>query len=126
MANEINKDKKIYVEKEKFEFNGKEYFGYFIKGIVRGKEVKISIAPPNKDTDRGGYTVLDLVFGDSDKAELVIVPYEIKDEKAGKVITGNSYMVRTVDENGEVYECPVKPNRTSDKTLLNMLLTKAA
>ena len=32
----------------------------------------------------------------------------------------------TVDENGEVYECPVKPSRTSDKTLLGMLLNQTA
>lgn len=107
-------DKKIYVEKETFEYNGKEYYGYYIKGVVRGREVKIGIAPPNKETDKGGYTVLDLVFGEADKAELVLVPYEIRDEKTGKVVKGNSYLVRTVDENGEVYECPVKPSRTSD------------
>lgn len=77
MENEKNESKKLFVEKEKFEFNGKEYFRYFIKGTVRGREVKISVAPPNKDTDRGGYTVLDIVFGDADKAELVLVPYEI-------------------------------------------------
>lgn len=112
----------IYVERETFESKGKTYFGYFIKGVIRGREVKIGIAPPNKDTDKGGYTVLDLVFGDKDKAELVLVLYEIRDDKTGKVVSGNSYLVRTVDENGEVYECPVKPSRTSDKTLLNMLL----
>ncbi len=112
----------IYVERETFESKGKTYFGYFIKGVIRGREVKIGIAPPNKDTDKGGYTVLDLVFGDKDKAELILVPYEIRDDKTGKVVSGNSYLVRTVDENGEVYECPVKPSRTSDKTLLNMLL----
>ena len=124
MGNEMNESKKLFVEKEKFEFNGKDYFRYFIKGTVRGREVKISVAPPNKDTDRGGYTVLDIVFGDADKAELVLVPFEIKDDKTGKVISGNRYIVRSADENGEVYECAVKPTRTSDKTILNMLLSK--
>lgn len=115
-------DKQIYVEREAFESKGKTYFGYFIRGIIRGREVKIGIAPPNKETDKGGYAVLDLVFGDADKAELILNPYEIKDDKTGKVIAGNSYLVRTVDADGEVYECPVKPSRSSDKTLLNMLL----
>ena len=113
----------IYVERETFEKNDKTYYSYFIKGEVRGKEVKIGIAPPNSDTDKGGYTVLDLVFGNADKAELVIKPYEIKDEKTKKVVTGNSYGIRSVDDaTGEVYECAVKPFRTSDKALLNMLL----
>lgn len=119
---EKKENKQIFVEREIFESKGKTYFGYFIKGVVRGKEVKIGIAPPNKDTDKGGYTVLDIVFGDADKAELVLIPYEIKDDKTQKVIKGNSYAVRTTDENGEIYECPVKPSRTSDKTMLNMLL----
>lgn len=55
-------------------------------------------------------------------AELVAKPYEIKDDSTGKVITGNSYAVRSVDENGEEYECAVKPFRSSDKALMNMLL----
>lgn len=111
-------NKTIYVERETFEKNGKTYFSYFIKGQVRGKDVKVAIVPP----DKGGYTVLDVVFGEAMAAELLLKPYEIKDETTGKVITGNSYAVQTHDENGEVYECAVKPFRSSDKSLLNMLL----
>ena len=33
-------DKKIMVEREKFISHDKEYFGYFIKGKVRGKDVR--------------------------------------------------------------------------------------
>ena len=47
---------------------------------------------------------------------------EIKDEATGNVIKGNTYAVRSVDENGEVYECTIKPFRVSDKMLLNMLM----
>lgn len=121
------KKQQIFVERDTYEKNDKTYFSYFIKGVIRGREVRIGIAPPNSDTDIGGYTVLDLVFGNADKAELVLVPYEIKDEKTKKVVKGNSYAIRTVDaETGEVYECAVKPFRTSDKALLNMLLNKTA
>ena len=91
----------IMVERETFESHGKEYYSYFIKGVVRGKEIKIQVAPPNKDTDKNGYNVLDVVFGDAMEAELVVVPYEMKDD---------------------VYECPIKPARTSDKSFMNMLL----
>lgn len=117
-------DKQLYVHKEPFEYNGKIYNRYFIKGVVRGREVKIDIAPPNKDTDLGGYAVLDIVFGDLDRAELIIEPYEIKDEKTHRVIAGNRFIVRTVDEDGKKYECAVKPARTSDKSLLQMLLAE--
>ena len=110
-------DKKIFVEREVYEKDGKEYFSYFIKGVVRGKEVRVLITPP----DKGGYTVLDIVFGNEMAAELTLTPYEIKDEK-GKVLKGNTYGVRSVDEDGQVYECKIKPFRDSDKALLNMLV----
>lgn len=111
-------NKNIFVERDTFEKDGKTYFSYFIKGEVRGKEVRVAIIPP----DKGGYTVLDIVFGGEMKAELTLTPYEIKDESTGRVVKGNTYGVKTVDENGEIYECKVKPYRDSDKTLLNMLL----
>ncbi len=113
----MEKKNKIMVERETFEKEGKTYFSYFIKGKIRGKEVRIAVVPP----DRGGYSVLDIVFGDDMKAELVVNPFEIKDEATGKVIKGNTYLARTTDENGEVYECNIKPYRNSDKMLLNML-----
>lgn len=112
------KANKIMVERETFEMNEKTYFSYFIKGKIRGKDVKVAITPP----DKAGFVVLDIVFGNEMKADLVINPYEIKDEATGNVVKGNSFAVRTVDENGEVYECPIKPFRQSDKALLNMLL----
>ena len=110
-------NKKIFVEREVYEKDNKEYFSYFIKGVVRGKEVRVLITPP----DKGGYTVLDIVFGNEMAAELTLTPYEIKDEK-GKVMKGNTYGVRSVDEDGQVYECKIKPFRDSDKALLNMLV----
>ncbi len=112
------KDNVIMVERETFEKDGKTYFSYFIKGKVRGKDVKVAVVPP----DKGGYAVLDIVFGNEMKAELVSNPFEIKDDATGRVIAGNTYAVRTVDENGETYECNVKPYRNSDKTLLNMIM----
>ena len=112
----MSKKQVIMVERETFEKDGKTYFSYFIKGNVRGKEVKVAIIPP----DKGGYTVLDIVFGEAMQAELKITPFEIKGED-GNVIKGNTYAVFTKDEDGEVYECSVKPFRNSDKALLNML-----
>lgn len=112
------KENKIMVERETFEKNGKSYYSYFIKGNIRGKDVRVLITPP----DKGGYTVLDIVFGNEMSAELEVNPFEIKDDATGKVITGNTYLARTVDENGEIYECSIKPYRNSDKALLNMII----
>ena len=124
MAEKKNNEQQLYVQKEPFEYNGRTCYHYYIKGVVRGREVKIDVAPPNKDTDMGGYTVLDIVFCGADRADLIVEPFEITDEKTKQVIKGNRYIVRTVDEDGKVYECTVKPARTSDKSLLNMLLAE--
>ena len=120
-----NNGKQIFVERETFEKNGRTFFSYFIKGVIRGKDVKVAVVPP----DKGGYTVLDIVFGNEMSAELILKPYEIKDEATGRVIAGNSYAVQSVDEDGEIYECSVcsvKPYRNSDKALLAMLVKRAA
>ena len=109
----------IFVERETYKKDDKEYFTYFIKGNVRGRDVKIGIAPP----DIGGYTALDIVFGEEDKLPLVPKPYEIRDEKTHKVTKGVSYAVASKDETtGKTYECTIKPSRKSDKDLLDMLL----
>ena len=109
---------KIKVERETFEKDGKTFFSYFIKGQIRGKDVRILVTPP----DKGGFAVLDIVFGNEMQADLIVNPYEIKDDATGNVIKGNTYAVHSVDENGEVYECSIKPFRQSDKALLNMLI----
>ena len=111
----------IKVEKGAFEYKGKTYSEYFICGNVRGRDVKIKIAPPDKN-DKGGYTVLDIVFGNESEADFVVEPYEFEDA-SGKKISGNRFLVRTVDkESGETYESAIKPARNSDKTLLAMLM----
>lgn len=107
----------IMVERETYKKNNKEFYTYFIKGVIRGKEVKVAVAPP----DIGGYTVLDIVFDTAMSAELVITPFEMKNDK-GEVISGNTYAVRSTDADGTVYECKIKPFRQSDKNMLNMLL----
>ena len=114
----MENNNQIFVERETYEKNGKTYFTYFIKGTVRGKGVRVAVVPP----DKGGYAVLDIVFGDQMSAQLVTKPFEIKDDVTGKVISGNTYAVISADEDGVVYECAVKPFRSSDKSLLNMLL----
>ena len=65
--------RQIFVERETFEKNGRTFFSYFIRGNIRGKDVKVAVVPP----DKGGYTVLDIVFGNEMSAELILKPYEI-------------------------------------------------
>ena len=111
----------IKVEKGAFEYKGKTYAEYYICGVVRGRDVKVKLAPPDKN-DKGGYTVLDIVFGDESQADFVTEPFEFKNAE-GNIISGERFLVRTADkETGEVFECAVKPARNSDKTLLAMLM----
>ncbi len=107
---------KIMVERETYEKDGKEYFSYFVQGEIRGVHFKAQVVPP----DIGGYTVLDIVFNGEMSAELVVKPFEMKNEK-GEVIKGKTYAVRSVDEDGTVYECKIKPFRVSGKDMLDML-----
>ena len=41
----------ILVERETFEMEGKVYYSYFIKGTIRGRDVRAAVVPP----DKGGY-----------------------------------------------------------------------
>ena len=110
---------KLFIERQKFVSgnDGKEYYNYFLNGIARGRNVKVDFAP----RDKGGYEALDLVFGDEMKAELIISEESMKDND-GKINRYTVYTVQTVDTNGLVYECNVKPARDSDKALLGMVL----
>ena len=110
-------EKKIKVERETYTKDDKTYFSYFIKGVIRGREVRIAVVPP----DNGGFRVLDIVFDNAMSADLILKPYEIKDDR-GHVLKGNTYAVVSKDKDGTEYECGIKPFRNSDKTLLNMLL----
>lgn len=118
-ANEVAN--KLHVERETFKGkDDKEYWAYFVRGKIRGRDVKVGLIPP----DKGGYEVLEIVFDEGKTADLVLVPYEMKDEDTGKIISGFTYEAQNVDTDGTVYKCNVKPARRSDKSLLNMLLSQ--
>jgi len=108
----------LLIEREPFKKDGKQYFQYFIKGAIRGKEIKVGLMPP----DKGGYQVLDIVFGDKKSAKLVKTPYEMTDDKTKKTISGYTYEALNTDEDGMIFKTKIKPSRPSDKSLLDMLL----
>ncbi len=99
--------------------DGKEYFGYLVKGVVRGREVKVDFSPK----DAGGYEVLDIVFDVSSTANLIMTDEETTDTR-GRKIEYTAYKAQTVDEDGTPYECDIRPKYNSDKALLTMLLTE--
>lgn len=108
---------KLFVEREKFQAsNGQEYWGYFSRGDVRGRAVKVDFIPK----DKGGYEPLDIVFSIAPKAELIMTEETMVDSFGSKT-KYKTYKVVTRDESGEL-ECGVKPARDSDKALLKMLI----
>ena len=109
----------VLVERETFTTKKKkELMGYFIRATIRGKDVKINLAA----VDVGGYTVLDIVFGEANQLPLTLVPYQLNNEETGELIQGYSYKIVSYDEDGTSYECKVKPAAQSDRDLMKMLL----
>lgn len=108
----------LIVERETYEGkDGKEYWSYFVRGNIRGREKKVDFVA----ADQGGYEVLDIIFEMADKAELSIRE-ETMVNADGSKMTYTVYEVFNVDEDGEIYSYQVKPARKSDKALLTFLL----
>lgn len=96
--------------------DGRAYFAYILKGVLRGRDIKVDFSPK----DKGGYLPLDLVFDISPKAEMLIS--EVVTEMNGIKQRRTVYEVCTVDEKGKLWKCEVKPTRKSDGDLLAMVL----
>lgn len=96
--------------------DGRAYFAYILKGKLRGRDIKVDFSPK----DKGGYLPLDLVFDISPKAELLIS--EVVSEMNGVKSRRTVYEVCTVDEDGQLWKCEIKPTRKSDGDLLAMVL----
>lgn len=118
VANKVETPK-LFITREPFTSskNGETYFAYLLRGKARGKDVKVDFSPK----DIGGYEPLDIVFDGTDTAELIISEEKMTDDNGNKV-SYTTYTVRNIDEDGNVWQCPVKPTRGSDKSLLYMLL----
>ena len=108
----LGKDGKQLVTKD-----GRPYYAYIVRGMIRGQVKKIDFAPK----DKGGYEPLDILFDISPRAELIMTD-EVMTNDDGTKTSYTAYKVQAVDEDGETWECGVKPQRDSDKALLKFLL----
>lgn len=114
---------KLIVERETYESKDKqEYFGYFVRGKVRGRDVKVDLMPKNRDFD--GYEMLDIIFDIAPTAELFVHEEESVTPNGGKT-RYTVYEVQNTDEDGITYSYKVKPRAESDKSVLNVLLQLA-
>ena len=116
MAKEDSNKKALMVKRETYTKDGETFFSYFVEGVIRGKNVKARVSP----SDQGGYVLLDIIFDGKDEVELVVTPSSMVGED-GRQIEFVIYECRDVDENGQVFACKVKPQRQSDKAILEML-----
>ncbi|MDR2090600.1 MAG: hypothetical protein LBP62_02985 [Clostridiales bacterium] len=110
----------LFIEREVVRgANKKDYRNYFLRFNLRGRSSRVDFVP----LDIGGYEVLDFVFGDALNAELILESYTVKDNRTGKITKrGMYYYARNIDDTG-VYKAQIKPKETSDKNLLEMVLS---
>lgn len=120
-VNSLPVTRKPFIGKDK-----KEYWGYVVAGkVVRvknGKRLEKEITVDFVAKDQGGYEVLDLIFFETDTAELVMYDATMTNEKTGEMSTYTVYEIQAKDDDGTVYSYKVKPSRESDKALLTMLI----
>lgn len=126
VAQEVNEEVKeetvqlpIYVEKISKRSNGKVYNNYFVKSVMRGKDIQADFMA----MDNGGYELLDMAFGDEGK-KLLGIDRAVRTDAAGKLIRYNSYYVEGVDELGISFKVGIKPRDTSDKTYIEYIIAR--
>ncbi len=125
-------ENKLFVTRKSFtsKKDGKEYFNYVLKGTIRrtvgGKLLEKEVEVDFVAKDQGGYEVLDIIFFNTDSAELVIEHKTMTNDKTGEVLSFNEYTIQSVDDDGTVFGYKVKLQRESDKSLLDAILRSAA
>lgn len=97
--------------------DGRPYYAYIVRGLIRGQEKKVDFVPK----DMGGYEPLDILFDIAPKAELIMRD-EVMANADGSKTQYTAYTAQVTDEDGEIWECGVKPQRDSDKALLRFML----
>lgn len=97
--------------------DGRQLFNYSVNGTIRGRSVKGDFMP----RDVGGYEPLDIIFDFGVPVSLICTE-ETSTDYSGNKITRVTYVAQIVDEGGNVFSCEVKPQRLSDKSLVDMLL----
>ncbi len=110
-------EREIYTAKDE-----KEYYGYFVRGKLRGREVQADLMPKNKDFD--GYAILDIIFDIAPTAQLSIREEE-SETATGAKTRYKVYEVSNTDEDGITYSYKLTPRAESDKSILGVLLQMA-
>ena len=110
----------IYLEREFVRANGRDYANYFVRGTfnVRGQDVEKRIRMDVPKNDNGMYDVLDMVFEDRNKVELLKIAKVNRDMTTGKKTITYRYEVANVDDD---LRARVVPSGESNNALLDKL-----
>lgn len=116
----VEKENVIYLEREFVRVNGKEYANYFVRGkfSLRGKLIEKPVRMDVPKNDTGMYDVLDMVFGEREKVELIKVKNTMVNSTTGKKTITYRYEVE--NEDGDL-RARVVPSLESNNSLLNKL-----
>ena len=113
-----SKLKELFVTRESFgeSESGDPLYSYFIDATFRGQPQRISLAAE----DNGSYSLLNIIFAGENKAKARLVESVFKpNEDSEPIITMNVEVF--VEDEGVEYMSPLKGQRKSDKTCLNIL-----
>lgn len=121
-TNQTNKTENqvIYLEREYVKVNGKDYANYFVRGFfpLRGEIVEKKIRMDVPKNDNGMYDVLDMVFEDRKKVELLKIAKINRDIATGKKTITYKYEVANVTDD---LRAIVVPSGLSNNALLEKL-----
>ncbi|MBQ8145499.1 MAG: hypothetical protein IJZ04_05305 [Clostridia bacterium] len=113
-------DRVLKIEREPYvsKKTGKPGFTYYLKGTVRGREVKAKVVPK----DKGGFEVLDIIYDGAIACDLRVEKGEMKNED-GDIVKFETYTVFSKDPTtGEEFDLKVKPDKDSDKAKFKFIL----
>ena len=115
-------DRVLKIEREPYvsKKTGKPGFTYYLKGTVRGREVKAKVVPK----DKGGFEVLDIIYDGAIACDLRVEKGEMKNED-GDIVKFETYTVFSKDPTtGDEFDLKVKPDKDSDKAKFKFILRK--
>lgn len=113
-------DRVLKIEREPYvsKKTGKPGFAYYLKGTVRGREVKAKVVPK----DKGGFEVLDIIYDGAISCDLRVEKGKMKNED-GDIVKFETYTVFSKDPTtGEEFDLKVKPDKDSDKAKFKFIL----
>ena len=117
-----SKLKELFVTRQRFnevDDNAEEdkpLYSYFIDAVFRGQPQRISLAAE----DNGSYSLLNIIFNNENTAKARLVESSYKPTEDSEPIITINVEVYVVDD-GIEYMAPLKGQRKSDKTCLNIL-----